>query len=248
MIRAAEQAQGPSRWSAEVVECDYRGHDVAVLTVAPHQLLPYQAGQHVSLQTSRFPNMWRTFSVACAPRAEGLLRFHVKAVPGGWVSTALVRHTAPGHRLILGPGLGTMSLEPAADRDLLCVAGGTGLAPIRALSEELIRSSDEGGRRREIFLFWGARTRDQLYDLPELQQLTEAYPWLHVVPVVSDDPGYPGLKGQVGQVAARYVPHSDCEAYVAGPAPMVREAIGALAKAGLRDERIHYDGALLSGR
>ena len=245
MIQAAEQ-QGPSQWLAEVVDCDYRGHGIGVVTVAPHQLLPYEAGQHVSLQTTRFPRVWRTFSVACAPRADGLMRFHVKAVPGGWVSTALVRHTAPGQRLVLGPGLGTMTLQPAADRDLLFVAGGTGLAPLKAIAEEAIRSSSEG-RYREIFLFWGARTQDEFYDLPELNQLTDVYPWFQVIPVVSDDPAFRGLKGNVGQVAAKYVPHSDCEAYVAGPAPMVRDTIRALSGIGVRNERIHYDGALLSG-
>jgi NAD(P)H-flavin reductase/hemoglobin-like flavoprotein len=244
MIRAAEQ-QGPSHWLAEVVECDNRGHGIAVVTVAPQQLMPYEAGQHVSLQTTRFPRVWRTFSVACAPRADGLMRFHVRAVPGGWVSTALVRHTAPGQRLVLGPALGTMTLQPAADRDLLCVAGGTGLAPMKAITEEAIRSSSEG-RYREIFLFWGARTQDEFYDLPALNELTEVYPWFQVIPVVSDDPAFPGLKGNVGQVAARYLPHSDCEAYVAGPAGMVRDTIRALSGTRLPGERIHYDGALLS--
>ena len=77
--------------------------------------------------------------------------------------------------------------------------------------------------------------------------MADAYPWFQVIPVVSDDPDYPGLKGNVGQVAAQYVPHSDCEAYVAGPAAMVRDTIEALTGAGLPGERIHYDGALLSG-
>jgi NAD(P)H-flavin reductase len=142
--------------------------------------------------------------------------------------------------------MGTMTLQPAADRDLLCVAGGTGLAPLKALAEEVIRSSP-AGRSREIFLFWGARTREEFYDLPELRQMADAYPWFQVIPVVSDDPDYPGLRGNVGQAAAQHVPHSDCEAYVAGPAVMVRDTIRALSAAGLRSQRIHYDGALLSG-
>lgn len=245
MIQGAEQ-QGPSQWLAEVVNCDYRGHGVAVVTIAPHRPLPYAAGQHISLQTTRFPRVWRTFSMACAPRPDGLIRFQVKTVPGGWVSTALVRHTAPGHRIILGPAMGTMTLQSAADRDLLCVAGGTGLAPLKAIAEEVIRTSPEG-RYREVFLFWGARTQDEFYDLAELHQMANAYPWFQVIPVVSDDPDYPGLKGNVGQVAAQYVPHSDCEAYVAGPAAMVRDTIRALSGAGLPGERIHYDGALLAG-
>jgi ferredoxin-NADP reductase len=54
------------------------------------------------------------------------------------------------------------------------------------------------------------------------------------------------MQGNVGRVAARYLPHSECEAYVAGPAVMVRETIGVLARSGIPQERIHYDDALLA--
>jgi ferredoxin-NADP reductase len=56
------------------------------------------------------------------------------------------------------------------------------------------------------------------------------------------------MQGNVGRVAARYMPHTDCEAYVAGPAQMVRETIRVLARAGLAPERIHFDDALLADR
>ena len=63
----------------------------------------------------RWPHVWRPYSVACRPREDGLISLHVKAISGGWVSRALVQHTAPGDELILGPSLGTMTLR-AADR------------------------------------------------------------------------------------------------------------------------------------
>jgi ferredoxin-NADP reductase len=86
--------------------------------MAPDQPLPHEPGQHVSVQTARWPRVWRPYSVACRPREDGLMTFHVKAVPGGWVSNALVDHAEPGDDLILGPALGTMTLRPAGDRDL----------------------------------------------------------------------------------------------------------------------------------
>jgi len=245
MIRAAEEDDGPPRWTAEVVECRKAGGGVAVLTVAPDQLLQYQAGQHVTLQTRRWPGVWRRYSVACRPREDGLLRFHIKAVPGGWVSSALVHYTAPGEHLIIGPAMGTMTLRHAGDRDLLCVAGGTGLSPLKAIAEQVIRNSAVG-RRRAIYFFCGARTQDDLYDLQELGGLVGVYPWLQITPVTSDDPAFAGLQGNVGQVAARYLPHRDCEAYVAGPAEMVIDTIRALARAGIPEQRIHYDDALLA--
>jgi NAD(P)H-flavin reductase/hemoglobin-like flavoprotein len=246
MIRAAEDdsAIAPAYWTAEVVGNEQRAPGIAVLTVAPDQALPYLAGQHVTVQTSRWPRVWRPYSVASRPREDGLMTFHVRAISGGWVSNALVRYTAPGDELILGPALGTMTLDPAGQRDLLCVAGGTGLSPIKAIIEQAIRESS--ACPRQIFLFYGARTRDELYDLPDLYRLADAYPRFLLTPVTSDDPAFDGMQGNVGRVGARYLPHRECEAYVAGPVAMVRETIRVLARAGIPQERIHYDDALLA--
>jgi NAD(P)H-flavin reductase/hemoglobin-like flavoprotein len=248
MIRSAEEnaAIAPASWTAEVVQVDYRSRDIAVITVAPDQVLPYEAGQHLTLQTSRWPHVWRPYSIGCRPREDGLISLHVKAVPGGWVSNALAYHTKPGDELILGPALGTMTLGHADDRDLLCVAGGTGLSPIKAIIEQVVRTAAAHPRR--IFLFCGARRRTELYDMNELWRLADAYHELQITPVTSDDPAFDGMQGNVGRVAARYMPHRDCEAYTAGPADMVRETIRVLKRAGVPGERIHYDDALLAGR
>ena len=246
MIRAAEDhsAVAPAYWTAEVVGNDRRQPGIAVVTVAPDQPFPYLAGQHVTVQTPRWPRVWRPFSVANRPREDGLMTFHVRAVPGGWVSNALVRYTAPGDELILGPALGTMTLDLAEQRDLLCVVGGTGLSPVKAIIEQAIRESS--ACPREIFLFYGARTLDELYDLPDLYRLADAYPRFLLTPVTSDDPAFDGMHGNVGRVAARYLPHRECEAFVAGPVAMVHETIRVLARAGIPLQRIQYDDALLA--
>jgi NAD(P)H-flavin reductase/hemoglobin-like flavoprotein len=246
MIESANKDSlgAPPFWTAEVVGNEQRRPGIAILTVASYLPLAYEPGQHLTMQTPRWPKVWRPYSIACRPRDDGLMTFHVKAVPGGWVSNALVYHTEPGTELILGPALGTMTLRQAAGRDLLCVAGGTGLSPIKAIIEQAIRESTECPR--QIHLFYGARTREDLYDLPELWHLADAYQGLQLTPVASDDPAFDGMQGNVGRVAARYMPHRECEAYIAGPPAMVRETLGVLAKSGLPRERMHYDDALLA--
>ena len=250
MIKAAEQdrAGAPAQWTAEVVAHDKRGHRIAVLTVEPDQPLRYQAGQHATVQTERWPRVWRPYSIACRPRDDGLLRFHVKAVPGGWVSGALVDHTKVGDRITLGPAVGGMLLESAGQRDLICIAGGTGLAPLKAIVEQVATAETGSASHRHVLLFCGARTEAELYDMKDLWQLTTSYPWLRVYPVASADRGYRGMQGNVGQVAARYLPNAECEAFVAGPAAMVRQTIDVLTKAGQPIERIHFDEALLVPR
>jgi len=246
MIAAADKdsLSSPPFWNAEVVGNEQRRPGISILTVATYLPLPYEPGQHVTVQTPSWPKVWRPYSVACRPREDGLMTFHVKAVPGGWVSNALVYRAEPGTELILGPALGTMTLGRAGRRDLLCIAGGTGLAPIKAIIEQAIRESTDCPR--QIHLFYGARTREDLYDLPDLWRLADAYQGFRLTPVTSDDPAFDGMQGNVGRVAVRYMPPRNCEAYVAGPPAMVRETIEVLAKSGLPRQRIHYDEALLA--
>ena len=247
MIQAADEAgaAAPASWSAEVVGIEERFRGMAVLTIALDQGMRFEAGQHVTVQHPRWPRVWRPYSIAGCPREDGLVQLHVKAVPGGWVSNALVSHTGPGDELTLGPPLGTMTLQPAGDRDLICVAGGTGLAPIKAIVAQAVRDTTACPRR--IHLYCGARRREELYDLADLWQLADAWSGLQVIPVTSDDRAFDGMQGNVGRVAARYLPHQGCEAYVAGPPAMVRETVRMLTRAGLPRERVHYDHALLAG-
>ncbi len=85
----------PAWWYAEVVAHDLRTPDIAVITVRPDQPYPFLAGQYTSLETPWWPRIWRHYSLASAPRSDGLLSFHVKAVPAGWVSNALVHRARP---------------------------------------------------------------------------------------------------------------------------------------------------------
>ncbi len=239
MIEAAAEhaAELPPWWTAEVVGHELRRHDIAVLTVRPDQPLPYQAGQYVTVQTARWPWMWRPFSVANAPRADGLLRFHVRALPAGWVSGALVRHTKVGDTLLLGHAAGAMTIDPDSERDVLCVAGGTGLAPLKALAEDAVRRDAP----REIRLLFGARTAAELYDLTDLRALESISPRLRVLPVVSADPSFAGMHGLVPDVLDRFEDWSGHDVYVAGPAEMVQRTVTALDELGVPTAHMHYD-------
>jgi len=73
MIDAAKDdaAESPAWWIATVTAIERRGPDIAVLTLQPEQPLAYLPGQHVSVQTPHWPRLWRTYSVANAPRPDG---------------------------------------------------------------------------------------------------------------------------------------------------------------------------------
>jgi hemoglobin-like flavoprotein len=103
MADAARRFAGePAWWVAEVTGHERRRPDLAILTLRPDQPLPYRPGQHVSVQVPRWPRVWREYSIANAPGPDGLLRLHVRAIPGGAVSNALVHQTRTGDTVILG--------------------------------------------------------------------------------------------------------------------------------------------------
>ncbi|MFE0463509.1 globin domain-containing protein [Kitasatospora sp. NPDC058965] len=242
MIEAAERAAAtaPPFWQAEVVSHQVRERDVAVLTLRTDHPYPYRAGQYTTLETPWWPRVWRPFSFATAPRPDGLLTLHVKAVQSGWVSSALVRRAQPGDVLRLGPAAGTMVADHAGTADLLCLGGGTGIAPITALVEEV---AGYGANGRTVEVFYGARRTDDLYQLDALRELERRHAWLTVRPVVSEEVVRPGgaLSGLVGDVVAQLGPWDGHHAFLSGPAAMVRRSASMLVRSGVRLEHVHHD-------
>jgi len=237
---AADAAVAPPWFIAEIVEHELRSPGVAVLKLAPSEPVPHIAGQYIPVQVTRWPRVWRTFSIANAPRPGGLITLHVRAVPGGLVSNSLVHHSVPGDAVLLGKPSGDMIL-PDNDKHLLCVAGGTGLAPIKAIIEQVI-SDAQDGPQRDVTLFVGARQHFDLYDLQDLQLLESAYPGLQVITALSEEPGYSGLVGMLPDLVQE---HADeilpgTEVFVCGPAQMVSATTSLLA-ATIPPGQIHHD-------
>jgi NAD(P)H-flavin reductase/hemoglobin-like flavoprotein len=238
MIAGAREDTDPPYWHAEVLSHERRGPDIAVFTCRPMQPLRFRAGQYVSIECRYQPRLWRTYSMANAPREDGTLEFHVRALGAGWVSSALVRKLKVGDMLRLAAPMGSMTLDSHSRRDIVCVAGGTGLAPVKALIDEFGRYN----RTRWVHLFRGVRHRDDLYDRANVDRLVARYPWLRLVRAVSADPGYRGGEhGEVSDVVARYGPWDDHDFYVSGPPAMVNATLRNLAELQVPSTRIRYD-------
>jgi NAD(P)H-flavin reductase/hemoglobin-like flavoprotein len=238
MLAGAEADTNPPYWYAEVVAHERRAKDIAVFTVQPMQPLEFRAGQYLSVECSRIqPRLWRTYSPANAPRRDNTLEFHVRAIGAGWVSSALVRRLRVGDMIKLAAPMGSMNLDRRSTRDAVFVAGGTGLAPIKSLLEELTRYN----RTRWVHVFFGAKNRDDLYDLAELNRLATRYPWLSVVTACSEDPTFPGEQGNISDVVAQYGPWNEHDFFVSGSGPMVKATLKTLAELQIPSIRIKYD-------
>lgn len=238
MTEAAAADEGPAWYTGEVVHRERLSWELALVRVRPDHPLPYRAGQYVSVEAPQRPRLWRYLTPANAPREDGLLEFHVRAVEGGWVSRALVGHAQPGDEWRMGSPMGQLTVDRESDRDVLMVAGGTGVATMHAIIEDLA----EYGENPHVQLFYGARTAEELHDLDNLRQIAADNPWLSVTPVVENDADeVDAEQGTLADVVTAHGDWAEREVLVSGSPAMIRATVSKMLVAGTPLDRIQYD-------
>ncbi|MDT4994001.1 MAG: hypothetical protein QOH97_3893 [Actinoplanes sp.] len=227
----------PTRWTAVVVSHDLRRPDLAVVRLRPYLPMPFRPGQYARIEVAALPGTWRPYSLAGSPRRDNLVELHVRAKTTTGVSGTLVHHTRVGDTVRLARAEGAMGLPDEPVRDLLMIAGDTGVAPLKALLTELAVTGDP----RSVVLFWGVRNLDELYDIDEIAQIAHACERATVVPVISEGNPGPYASGLVTDAVAAYGEWSGHEVYLAGPPPMLAATDAALRLLGVDPARIHHD-------
>jgi NAD(P)H-flavin reductase/hemoglobin-like flavoprotein len=243
MVEAAEGSSesSPDWWDADVVSVERRTMDLTLLTVQPRREFRFLPGQSVSMEIPQRPRLWRYFSPANAPRRDGTIDLHVQQIDGGQVSPTVVRSLKVGDTVKLGAPVGERLTRRAGDaRDLLMVAGGTGLAPLLSVLEQIDNEWKRSRSAPWVHLLHGVRMAWHLYDRPRLRELAQDRPWFNYTEVVSDDPSYPGTRGKVGTVAARQALFGRTAMVCGGP-QMVAHTLEQLAGTGMHPEHIKYE-------
>jgi NAD(P)H-flavin reductase/hemoglobin-like flavoprotein len=238
MLAAADEAASahPPFWAGEVVSVEHRTIDIAVVRIRPDEPPPYRAGQSVSLELVDLrPREWRWYTPASKPGGEDF-EIHTRLIDGGPVSTTLVTRAVAGTRVRFGAPVGRMVLDEESERPVLMIAGSTGLAPMKAMIEQL---AEDGARPTN--LFFGARTPREIYDGPAMDELDRAHDWLTVVTAISDDERWRGERGLIGDVALARGEWSGHDTYVCGSPAMVESTVKLLVANGVPENQIYYD-------
>jgi NAD(P)H-flavin reductase/hemoglobin-like flavoprotein len=245
MLDGAMRSLGePASWHARVVGHHRVLHDFAVVRIQPEAPYAFRPGQYLTLELATRPKDWRQMSIASAPRAENTFDIHVRAVGVSGVSAALVMHTRVGDRLRLGPPRGNDLVveHGTVPGGLLCVASGTGAAPITAVVESIL----DWPEQTPVHAFVGGRTRDDIYPVRVLEDIIRARgrnQRAKVYGVVSDDPGYTGYRGRVETVVPPLANWAEIgvDVLVAGPDPMIAATVQNLTDVGVPSNKIHFD-------
>ena len=219
----------------EIVAQTALTHDTVRLDIQLDEAIDYRAGQFANVRIDGLEGVTRSYSFASPATDDGRVSFFVRRVPGGQFSTLVNDASVVGRRVHVDAPHGDFWLR-ASDAPIVAVAGGSGLAPIRALLQDAMAA----GIARPVTLYFGARTRDDLYALDDIEALRAGWPAdFTFVPVLShavDDTEWTGLRGMVTD---HLDPTAGSHAYLCGPPAMVDAAVDVLATKGVTT--VHFD-------
>ena len=211
-----------------------------VLRLPPSVIFNFIPGQYIDIIGPG--GIRRSYSVANAPKADNSLELHIRAVQNGAMSQYWFNQAAVNDLLRLHGPHGTFFMRNIAQRDLVFLATGTGIAPVKAMLEALPSLSVDQ-LPQSVSVLWGGRHENDLYF--NLLELTGNFQY---TPVLSRSATWKGERGYVQDVLLRR--QSDflnCTVYACGSDSMIHSAKLALTAAGLPCHYFYSDAFVCSG-
>ncbi len=204
--------------------------------------IEHRPGQYVQVQApSPDGPVWRAYSISSPVHEPHIVELVVRLVPGGIGSTYL-HHLAEGDPVTFTGPFGEFRLTEETEREVVCVAGGCGMAPVKNIIETIY----EREPARTCWLFFGCRTTADSFYYEKFRELAAAHPNLHVVYALSE-PGEEDRDwaGETGFIHLSVDKHLDPEvprqAFLCGPEPMIDAVTRVLEDKGLDPHDVFYD-------
>ncbi|MGE0487088.1 MAG: 2Fe-2S iron-sulfur cluster-binding protein [Gammaproteobacteria bacterium] len=219
-------------------------HDIKQVTLALDRPMQFDGGQYAHLAVDEIFGA-RAYSFAMPPRAGGTseVSFFVRHVPGGMFTDLLFSGGLDGKTLKVHGPAGNFWLRDSR-APMICLAGGSGLAPLLSLLEDAV-ARHVG---RPCIVLFGARTAADLYALDRLAAVgadwNGSFTFTPVLSAEPADSAWDGARGLVTDLlasAAAGLASDEAEAYLCGPPPMIDAALPALAALGLQPANMHFD-------
>lgn len=203
----------------------------------------YLPGQYGDLSIPGIVDQARSYSFSTSPKSKKAneVNFFIRRVPNGALTEWLHNGDHVGQKIELDGPHGTFYLRKS-EGPILMIGGGSGLAPIRALMQQII----EEGVENDVTMIFGARTQQDLYCLDEIHDFaSKTKGRFNFVPVLSmEDPanGWQGATGHCPEaISADMIDPKTSRAYMCGPPAMIDAAIANLKKLGVPEDQIFYD-------
>lgn len=229
----------PSRRQGELVRTRPITRDITEFTFRVEGSDAFQPGQYALVGA---PGMegGRAYSMSNLP-GEGLWSFMIKRLPGGAATGRLFDGTGPGDVLDLDGPYGTAWLREDSPRDIVLLAGGSGLSPMVSIAHGAAAAGMLEDRK--LRLFYGCRSEADLFE-PAAVLGADLSGRVSFTPALSEpERSWAGRSGFLHDVVRAEMGEAlaACEVYFAGP-PAMSQAVQVMAhEAGVPPEHVHFD-------
>jgi CDP-4-dehydro-6-deoxyglucose reductase len=226
---------------ARVEALNKLNHDVMAmkLKLPDGERLQFLAGQYINILLK--DGKKRAYSIANAPHDDQFIELHLREVPGGFFSNLVFHEMKEKTMLRLEGPLGSFFLREKSTRPIVLMAGGTGFAPVKAVVEHAIASKIS----RPIHIFWGVRSKQDLYHHNLASQWAESYKNIEYTPALSEPFPEDEWSGETGfvhdVVIKKFSDMSSYDVYLCGPPPMIDAGKKAFLARGLSEDRLFFD-------
>ena len=225
-----------------VVSIEPLTHDIRRLRVKPAKPMAFSPGQYATLQFT--PDHIRPYSWAGLPEDDEM-EFQIRQVPGGRVTAHVFSSLAVGDAVRISGPLGTAYLRQKHTGPMLCVGGGTGIAPIISI----VRGAIAANMTNPVHLYFGVRSQEDVFEAERLQRLAHDHGALKLHVVVATGPVKPGQRPGLVTDAIRedFSSLQDVMGYFCGAPAMVEALNAVVQQRGMPIEKIHADAFYPSG-
>jgi Na+-transporting NADH:ubiquinone oxidoreductase subunit F len=200
----------------------------------------FKPGQFMQIKVPGI-DVVRAYSLASNPSEKSYVEMMIRYVPNGQATTFVHKALEVGDKITLTGPFGDFFLQENSDKPIICIAGGSGKAPIRSILFRL----KELGMNRKVKYFFGARAVRDLYYTEEFNQLSKEFPNFEYIPALSEpleEDHWKGATGLITDVLDRMVGDlSNHEAYLCGSPGMINACINVLNKHDIKQENVYYD-------
>ncbi|HEY8579397.1 MAG TPA: 2Fe-2S iron-sulfur cluster-binding protein [Beijerinckiaceae bacterium] len=235
----------PKKVQGELIAAMDVTHDIREFRFRLSEPAPFLAGQYALLSPPGVEG-GRAYSMCNTGETGEEWHFQIRRVPNGVATTAMFDRLKVGESMGFDGPYGMAYLREDAPRDVLCLAGGSGLSPMISISRAAAKSPALAGRN--IHFVYGGRTPRDVCGEQMLCELAGFGERIHYHAAISmpDDPASAGWKGEVGfvhEVAERMFGErlADYEVYFAGPPLMAQAVTKMLIKAKVPAGQMHFD-------
>lgn len=203
------------------------------LRVPPQSNFNYLPGQYINIIKGDYK---RSYSIANNDCTNGIVLF-IKNYEGGKFSTYLFNEAKINDLLRMEGPLGTFFYRKTNKTNIIFLATGTGIAPIKSILENMEQNKVEI-KDKNIYLFFGGRTKEDIFWEPQFKNIN-----VHFIPVLSrSENNWNGEKGYLQEaLIKKKIDLSDSVVYACGSVNMIKDAKEITIKNGLPEELFYSD-------